>query len=198
MKLPTADCTFHLQHAGRHPLEGIRGGDSSTAWRFSLRPSAAECWRSTTSRTTSPTARLRTAFYTELTGTVQILSKMVFNKKTPLAEYRRWKTAFTLDRNGGPTLGRRKRTLGAYSGFRRHFKEVLENSTGKPDKDGMATLVAAVARGHQGEYSRRTGIQRTWTGSRTPSDGFTPPKVARRHRGGDSKDHAGSIPKRIS
>ena len=34
-----------------------------------------------------------------------------------------------------------ERTLGAYSGFGA-IKEVLENPTGKPDKDGMATLVA--------------------------------------------------------
>ena len=67
---------------------------------------------------------------------------MAFNKKTHLRQnIDALKTAFTLDRERRAPTPEEERTLGAYSGFGA-IKEVLENPTGKPDKDGMATLVA--------------------------------------------------------
>ena len=67
---------------------------------------------------------------------------MAFNKKIHLRQnIDALKTAFTLDRERRAPTPEEERTLGAYSGFGA-IKEVLENPTGKPDKDGMATLVA--------------------------------------------------------
>ena len=92
---------------------------------------------------------------------------MAFNKKTHLRQnIDALKTAFTLDRERRAPTPEEERTLGAYSGFGA-IKEVLENPTGKPDKDGMATLVAELQ-----EVIRPDGFLHA-------------PESGRRHRGGD-------------
>ncbi len=118
-------------------------------------------------------------FYTELTGTVQILSKMAFNKKTHLRQnIDALKTAFTLDRERrAPTP--EERTLGAYSGFGA-IKEVLENPTGKPDKDGMATLVAELHEVIRANTPDEREYKRYMDGIKNSvlTAFYTPPKVA--------------------
>lgn len=121
---------------------------------------------------------------------------MAFNKKTHLRQnIDALKTAFTLDRERRAPTPEEERTLGAYSGFGA-IKEVLENPTGKPDKDGMATLVAElheVIRANtpdEREYKRyMDGIKNSvLTALHAPESG-------RRHRGGDM-GHA-DCPQRI-
>lgn len=94
---------------------------------------------------------------------------MAFNKKTHLRQnIDALKTAFTLDRERRAPTPEEERTLGAYSGFGA-IKEVLENPTGKPDKDGMATLVAELHEVSGRILPTNGNTSATWTGSRTPS-----------------------------
>lgn len=112
---------------------------------------------------------------------------MAFNKKTHLRQnIDALKTAFTLDRERRAPTPEEERTLGAYSGFGA-IKEVLENPTGKPDKDGMATLVAELQEVIRANTPDEPGIQALHgRDQELRPDGFLhAPESGRRHRGGD-------------
>ena len=125
---------------------------------------------------------------------------MAFNKKTHLRQnIDALKTAFTLDRERRAPTPEEERTLGAYSGFGA-IKEVLENPTGKPDKDGMATLVAELHEVIRANTPDEREYKRYMDGSQElRPDGFLlrPRNVGRRHRGGDM-GRRGSSPNRNS
>lgn len=105
---------------------------------------------------------------------------MAFNKKTHLRQnIDALKTAFTLDRERRAPTPEEERTLGAYSGFGA-IKEVLENPTGKPDKDGMATLVAELHEVIRANTSDEREYKRYMDGIKNSvlTAFYTPPKVA--------------------
>ena len=84
---------------------------------------------------------------------------MAFNKKTHLRQnIDALKTAFTLDRERRAPTPEEERTLGAYSGF-----GAIKEVPGKPHRETgqgrHGNARGRVARGHQGEHPRRTGIQ---------------------------------------
>ena len=89
------------------------------------------------------------------------------------------KTAFTLDRERRAPTPEEERTLGAYSGFGA-IKEVLENPTGKPDKDGMATLVAELHEVIRANTPDEREYKRYMDGIKNSvlTAFYTPPKVA--------------------
>lgn len=105
---------------------------------------------------------------------------MAFNKKTHLRRnIDALKTAFTLERERRAPTPEEERVLDAYSGFGA-IKEVLEAPSGKPDKEGMAALVAElheVVRANtpdEREYKRyMDGIKNS-----VLTAFYTPPKVA--------------------
>ena len=105
---------------------------------------------------------------------------MAFNKKTHLRQnIDALKTAFTLDRERRAPTPEEERTLGAYSGFGA-IKEVLENPTGKPDKDGMATLVAELHEVIRANTPDEREYKRYMDGIKNSvlTTFYTPPKVA--------------------
>ena len=105
---------------------------------------------------------------------------MAFNKKTHLRQnIDALKTAFTLDRERRAPTPEEERTLGAYSGFGA-IKEVLENPTGKPDKDGMATLVAELHEVIRANTPDEREYKRYMDGIKNSvlTAFYTPPKVA--------------------
>lgn len=105
---------------------------------------------------------------------------MAFNKKTHLRQnIDALKTAFTLDRERRAPTPEEERTLGAYSGFGA-IKEVLENPTGKPDKDGMATLVAELQEVIRANTPDEREYKRYMDGIKNSvlTAFYTPPKVA--------------------
>ncbi len=105
---------------------------------------------------------------------------MAFNKKTHLRQnIDALKTAFTLDRERRAPTPEEERTLGAYSGFGA-IKEVLENPTGKPDKDGMATLVAELQEVIRANTPDERKYKRYMDGIKNSvlTAFYTPPKVA--------------------
>ena len=105
---------------------------------------------------------------------------MAFNKKTHLRRnIDALKTAFTLERERRVPTPEEEGVLDAYSGFGA-IKEVLEAPSGKPDKEGMAALVAElheVVRTNtpdEREYKRyMDGIKNS-----VLTAFYTPPKVA--------------------
>ena len=105
---------------------------------------------------------------------------MAFNKKTHLRQnIDALKTAFTLDRERRAPTPEEERTLGAYSGFGA-IKEVLETPTGKPDKDGMATLVAELHEVIRANTPDEREYKRYMDGIKNSvlTAFYTPPKVA--------------------
>ena len=105
---------------------------------------------------------------------------MAFNKKTHLRQnIDALKTAFTLDRERRAPTPEEERTLGPYSGFGA-IKEVLENPTGKPDKDGMATLVAELHEVIRANTPDEREYKRYMDGIKNSvlTAFYTPPKVA--------------------
>ena len=105
---------------------------------------------------------------------------MAFNKKTHLRQnIDALKTAFTLDRERRAPTPEEERTLGAYSGFGA-IKEVLENPAGKPDKDGMATLVAELHEVIRANTPDEREYKRYMDGIKNSvlTAFYTPPKVA--------------------
>ena len=105
---------------------------------------------------------------------------MAFNKKNHLRQnIDALKTAFTLDRERRAPTPEEERTLGAYSGFGA-IKEVLENPTGKPDKDGMATLVAELQEVIRANTPDEREYKRYMDGIKNSvlTAFYTPPKVA--------------------
>ena len=121
-------------------------------------------------------------FYTELTGTVQILPRRWHSiRKSHLRQnIDALKTAFTLDRETAGATPEEERTLGAYSGFGAIKETCWKTPPGKPDKDGMATLVAELHEVIRANTPDEREYKRYMDGIKNSvlTAFYTPPKVA--------------------